>query len=271
MADEKKLPEGAWVFVSHCHRDFDKVREIRNALEADGHKPLLFYLKCLEDDSAQLPELLEKEIAARNFFLLCDSASSRSSNWVQREKQIALSLHGKVIEEVDLDAGLEECLKKVKRLSRRATVFFSYARSDTEVAGRIADRLRQEDYRVIFDFDLPVPAQDILKAIESAIDQAARDGLLLMLLSPAYLSSKWTQFELEYALTKGAIVAPVLIENIGADLWARSPVIARAAFERQWLDLSKFPFENVMSKLLEVLRSIEIGIDERAESSENDG
>ena len=32
--------EGAWVFVSHSHRDLEKVREIRNYLEGKGRNPL---------------------------------------------------------------------------------------------------------------------------------------------------------------------------------------------------------------------------------------
>jgi len=270
VADQKKLPEGAWVFVSHSHHDFEKVREIRNAFEAEGHKPLLFFLKCLEDDSAQLPELLEKEIAARNFFLLCDSANSRSSNWVQREKQIAQSLEGKVIEEVDLDAGLDECLKKVKRLSRRATVFISCSSRDSKVAARIADRLREEDYRVLSPAGIPA-GQNWMKWIVSAIDQAAKNGLLLMLLSPACLSSEFTKAELKYALSKGSLVVPILVENIDATLWADSPEIAQATLERERLDLSSHPFEEVMSRLITILRNIEVGPDEGAEPSENDG
>ena len=50
--------QGAWIFVSHSTRDWDKVRHIRNSLEKRGHKPLLFFLKCLRDE----PELDERLI-----------------------------------------------------------------------------------------------------------------------------------------------------------------------------------------------------------------
>jgi len=36
---------GAWIFVSHSHRDLEKVRRIRNELERLGHNPLLFFRK----------------------------------------------------------------------------------------------------------------------------------------------------------------------------------------------------------------------------------
>jgi hypothetical protein len=64
--------DGAWIFVSHSHKDLKKVREIRDFFERDGHKPLLFYLKCLEEDDARLPELIKNEIESRTWFVLCD-------------------------------------------------------------------------------------------------------------------------------------------------------------------------------------------------------
>ena len=58
--------QGAWIFVSHSHRDLEKVRPIRNELERRGHHPLLFLLKCLEDDDARLPELIRRKSKPAN-------------------------------------------------------------------------------------------------------------------------------------------------------------------------------------------------------------
>jgi hypothetical protein len=55
--------QSPWIFVSHSDKDIGKVREIRNELEKRGHKPIIFYLKCVEDNSAPLPDLLGREIA----------------------------------------------------------------------------------------------------------------------------------------------------------------------------------------------------------------
>jgi hypothetical protein len=49
--------EGAWIFLSHSHRDLHEVRHVRDALEAKGHQPLLFFLKCLDDD-AEIDDLI---------------------------------------------------------------------------------------------------------------------------------------------------------------------------------------------------------------------
>ena len=132
MASEPN-PEGAWVFLSHSHLDLAKVRQVRNALEAKGHNPLMFFLKCLDDD-AGLDDLIRREIEARTWFLLCQSPNARASRWVQEEVGIIKSLEGKVYEEIDLDDDLESQVESVVALSRRATVFISYSRYEREVA-----------------------------------------------------------------------------------------------------------------------------------------
>ena len=75
-----------WVFVSHASADLAKVRQVRNFMEEKGAAPILFHLKSLTDPEIFWP-LIEREIDARNFFLLCDSAAARASAWVQRERQ----------------------------------------------------------------------------------------------------------------------------------------------------------------------------------------
>ena len=59
-----KNPEsaGAWTVVSHSHRDLEKVRQICNEFERRRHNPLVFLVKCLEDDDARLPELAHEEL-----------------------------------------------------------------------------------------------------------------------------------------------------------------------------------------------------------------
>ena len=80
-----KNPEtGAWIFVSHSSKDWDKVRQIRNFLEENGHNPLLFHLKCLSNET-EINDLLKREIDARNWFVLCDSEHARTSPYVSTE------------------------------------------------------------------------------------------------------------------------------------------------------------------------------------------
>src|ERR1044072_5280946 len=73
-----------WVFVSHSSADLIKVRQVRNFMEERNAGPILFHLRALSDPESFWP-LIEQEISARNFFLLCDSEAARASPWVQRE------------------------------------------------------------------------------------------------------------------------------------------------------------------------------------------
>jgi len=58
------MTEGAWIFLFHSHKDFDKVSGVRNVLEGHGHHPLMFFLKCLGDDD-EIDGLIRREISAR--------------------------------------------------------------------------------------------------------------------------------------------------------------------------------------------------------------
>jgi hypothetical protein len=58
-------------------------------------------------DSSLLPELIEKEIRLRKFFVFCSSKASRKSEWVQEEIRIVkAAFPEKVYEEIDLEADL---------------------------------------------------------------------------------------------------------------------------------------------------------------------
>ena len=154
--------EGAWIFVSHSHRDLREVRRVRDALESKGHQPLLFFLKCLNDDS-EIDDLIRREIQARQFFLLCDSPNARDSNWVQQERRLIKDLAGKVSLTVDLAGPWQDQLGAIDELSRRATVYLSYSRRDSAslgLLGWIAEELRQRDYRIILDVEV-LPGADL--------------------------------------------------------------------------------------------------------------
>jgi len=79
--DSQKLS----VFLSHSHKDIEKVRKLRDILEYLECEPLLFYLKCLDDDDDELQSFIKREIEARNIFLYCKSQNAENSSWVQKE------------------------------------------------------------------------------------------------------------------------------------------------------------------------------------------
>ena len=55
------MDKGIWVFLSHSNKDYEKVRQVRNILEQQGYRPLMFFLNCLNDDN-EIDGLIKREI-----------------------------------------------------------------------------------------------------------------------------------------------------------------------------------------------------------------
>lgn len=134
----------AWVFISHSNKDFDKLIWIRNKLEALQYRPLLFFLKCL-DDEQEIFELIKREIQARDRFILCDSKNSRESEWVKREKEFILSLN-RPYEIIDLDGTEEEINRSIERFDMRSTVYVWS--TDDKMKKIVAEKLVKKTYKV---------------------------------------------------------------------------------------------------------------------------
>ena len=149
--------EKVYIFVSHSHRDIDKVRLVRNYLEEKGAEPILFFLKSVTDDN-EVADLIKREIDARLWFLYCRSRNAENSNWVRTELDYVKKTGKKNFFEIDLDrdlsfaakeggAGaaaltekvarrLDACIDDLKTLRR---VFVSYSHYDAAVAEKLAD------------------------------------------------------------------------------------------------------------------------------------
>lgn len=256
-AEHKGSSEGAWIFLSHSNKDFEQVREIRNELERRGHKPLMFFLKCLESDDARLPELLKSEITARSWFILCDSPNAAASKWVQDEVAMIQGMEGKVFKKVDLSKGLQAELHKLVELSKRATVFLSYSRRDHEIAEQIRRVLLRHDYRVWFDKEEVASFDDWAVRNRLALVDAATRGFVLVLLSADSLSSEYCKAEVERALQvaqhlQRSNVIPVLITPSIRD------ILPAQLFNIQWFDLTTGPFEERVEELIRSLKTREM-------------
>ncbi|MDD2600807.1 MAG: toll/interleukin-1 receptor domain-containing protein [Kiritimatiellae bacterium] len=253
--------QGAWVFLSHSHRDIDQVREIRNELERRGHNPLMFYLKCLDDDDSQLPDLLRKEIAARDWFILCDSPNSRASGYVQDEIEMIKGLEGKVFEAVDLSQDLQSELHKLIALSRRATVFLSHASADSAVAEQIGSTFRAHDYRVFLPQQDIAPGSDFRSAIAKAIDEAAKEGFFLILLSKASLQSQFVLAELMHAREKTETVGacsniiPLFLDPMDDIIRAMPPAMQLTLGAIQGIDMSAGDLTEKTEQLIKELKT----------------
>jgi hypothetical protein len=210
-AENPALGEGAWIFVSHSHRDLREVRRVRDALEAKGHQPLLFFLKCLDDDS-EIDDLIRREIEARQFFLLCDSPNARASRWVQQEADLIKSFSSKISVNLELDSDWEAQLAAVRELSRRATIYIDSLWTSAALASEIADGLRVNDYRVFADIDDIRRGETWLESIHSALDEALNTGYVLLLLSPKAFESPFIRATLQYVAGRPSSVV-VIIES----------------------------------------------------------
>jgi len=212
-----QLSSDGWTFLAHSHRDIIRVREIRNELEKNHRNPLIFFLKCLDDDDAMLPELLRKEIEAREWFILCDSENAQASKWVQEEVRIIKSDPDKVFTTINLDAK-ELDLSGITRLCNRATVYISHSheKEDNWFARKIAGFLERRDFSVFLDIVDLSGGDNWERKISDSLHEAARSGFLLVILTQNWLASKGANYDvkafLEQSHQSGNIV-PVLMEE----------------------------------------------------------
>jgi hypothetical protein len=252
------LSEGAWIFLSHSHRDFDKVASVRNHLEQMGHHPLMFFLKCL-DDSDEIDGLIRREIEARSWFILCNTSNSRKSRWVKAELQIIGGLPEKTYEEIDLDDPDLDLDAGLYTITHRASVFLSYHRSDAARAHRIRQALLAKDFGVFSDLELAA-GENWRERVESELENAARRGAVLVLLSVESVRSRWQQSEMLEARRiaerygRSANLIPVFLDN-PEEVLVGAPSETRYALQRiQAIDFSRGEFEQNMSRLMGALR-----------------
>jgi hypothetical protein len=263
MSDPPTAPgEGAWIFVSHSNRDLQSVRRVRDALEAKGHQPLLFFLKCLGDDG-ELDGLIRREIQARQFFLLCDSTNARKSHRVQDEVRLIKELDFKVSLTVALEGDWQSQQAAIDELSRRATVYISYSRASTastQIAPNIANALRANDYGVFLDIDSLRPGARWAETMAVALNDAMDHGYLLLLLSPEAFDADAIATEVEYAMTRRtrsgrpSNVVPLVVSERERTLsLLGSSRLGRAIGQIQPLDFTSGKFDDNVAKLLRTL------------------
>ncbi len=179
----------------------------------------MFFLKCLDDDS-EVDGLIRREIAARDWFIFCESENSRASRWVQGEIQIVRSLEGKVFETVDLSAQLMTQIQQATPLIKRATVFLSYHISDRSIADQMAASLRQHDYGVFVHHQDLHAGENWAERLGAELENAARSGFVLVLLTERALASNWLRYELTAALQLVAArgnstnIVPILLPGL---------------------------------------------------------
>ena len=141
------------IFLSHSHKDIDKVRKIREILESLEFEPLMFYLKCLDDNNSELEDFIKREIDARNIFVYCKSENAEKSDWVQKELAYIKQSDIRRLYEIDIDLPLNKTLvtllQDLCNIIRKNSVFVSFSRSDMEIYNTIEKMLTDRGYNVI--------------------------------------------------------------------------------------------------------------------------
>lgn len=220
-ADDLKKGVGGYVFISHSHKDFEKVRLIRNAMEEQGFEPICFFLKCLSDDD-EIEDLIKREIDARELFVYVDSANARASTWVQREREHIERRGRKVSRVVDLESGVP-LEKEMRHLLESMRVYICYPHKAGPATAKIKDALIARDLRVFRYEDEASPSwseRDFKRQLDEAID----NGCVLFLIAEGTAESNWQELEVRYALEKGACILPVLVGDAAVPEKLRLPL-----------------------------------------------
>lgn len=188
------------IFLSHSNKDIEKVRKIRNILESLEYEPLLFYLKCLDDDNNTLEEFIEKEIEARNCFIYCQSENSEKSAWVQKELEYIRNFDSKRLFTINIDKPLQQTfvqlLQSITNIIKKNRVFIScsHAEPDKTFGNFIEKVLIQNGYDVVRFKMIDTQKDDMHK---ECLTEA---GIFIPIISRNSLASAYCKSEVETVL-----------------------------------------------------------------------
>lgn len=199
-----------WVFISHSLDDYNQVRRVRDFLEDEGFRPIMFFLKAFEDhpDDEMLKTLLRNEIDSRKRFILCKSRhTDPPKGWVKFEVDY---IKGKDAEEfrkhiyqvVDLEQTDEQIKEQIKLFKRNATVYISYSRHDEKLYYFLKKHLEISlDMKVIDIQSSLVFCMDYPKVLKNAIEESLLNGVFIPIITNNSISSPYCYEELKYALS----------------------------------------------------------------------
>lgn len=208
------MKEGFWVFVSHSTKDFERVRLVRNALEDSGFRPILFYLKCMEDED-EINELIKREIDARRRFILCDSSNAQASKFVQSEVDYIRSKK-RMYEVVNLDSLdlnqesiPQDVLQLIKPFRKRTNVFLSYSNKDGRLIQLINATLTNQGFNVCdysffdsqFNYRSCGNLNNWTQTIKEQVETVLKEGYFLYIVgdSPSFFMQEELYSAFEFA------------------------------------------------------------------------
>lgn len=212
MQDECK---GGFLFISHSHKDMDRVRQLRNKLEEAGYEPLCFYLKALDGSEEELDDLIKREIDARQWFVYAVSTDSRDSEWVQKERDWRKRPESRNKQELKVslesDFSVDEFLRN---LTRKLRVNIIYSHEDLKFVNRLACKLKQRDLQVTGVYNGIIFDEDIEQRIRNDIENANKSGTNIAVLSRNSIDSWYFKNAVSYAFNRGSNITPLFIDDV---------------------------------------------------------
>lgn len=209
------------VFLSHSHKDIEKVRKIRDVLEILGCEPLMFFLKCLDDDNKELEDFIKREIDARNVFLYCRSRNAEKSEWVQKELEYIKSRDKSRIYTVDIDndfcGGTVSLLNDVVNLIKNNNVFVSYPAKAARPAQTIIKYLSEAGMNVVSMDNSPAYG-NWESYTEKVIEKAAKEGMVIVIETEGEKTGWAQRAEIEKAKKEGAKIQRVIVRKKGVQV-----------------------------------------------------
>lgn len=231
---------GGWVFLSHSHLDIDLVRKIRNELEKRGFEPLVFFLKCLNDED-EIVSLIQREIDERDWFIFIESPNSLKSKWVKSEREYISQKDGKKVFTINTNRPI---LIQIEDILRQQKVFITYSHSHRDIYKMIKNALIERDFLVFDEYDLELNPNSI-NQIKNEIEDSSRNGFVLLLVTEQLNKSTYLKDEIELALKAKGKIIPVYIGNATLD-----PTWPDDLRERMGVHLDEKPTEDQIKKLI---------------------
>ena len=240
-----------FVFLSHSHLDYEKVIVVRDLLEKEGFRPLMFFLKCLEKEGYEelTKTLIKEEIDNRHRFVLCDSQNAKESDWVKFEVE-HIKETNRPYEIVNLDWPEEKIAEAIERFKKRSTVFLSYPRKHAELARAVNEKLKQHDFKTFFDEDDLMAGDSFKEVIEHNIRDASKNGYILTFLNEDFRIGSWQYKEFMAAMEYNGKIIPVVTAPLSHE--------TRFMFMRiHWIDVQNMSISEASDYIVDSLIKVD--------------
>lgn len=208
------------IFLSHSHCDIEKIRKIRDFFETLNYEPIMFFLKCLDDNNETLEQFIKDEIMARDIFIYCKSSNSEKSIWCQKELEYIREFDEKRLYEIDIDIDLSESLvsiiNAIMSIIKKNRIFISCSKRDETISNTISNFLKEKGYEV-FGIDNEI-SKNLHSSVEKRMKQALENGCFLSIITHNYLNSEFCMDEYYAAKyfiktnNRGSIL-PIVLKN----------------------------------------------------------